>query len=249
MYDAEQLPLPEGHCAEHFNFGAREIRDELLVPYPRTEREVRRHLAEYYAMITHLDREVGRIVDAVEARGELDNTIFVYTADHGLAVGRHGLLGKQNLYDHSIRVPLIFAGPGVPRGERRDALVYTLDAHPTLCDLLGVAVADTVEGRSLTPVMRDASAAGRERLYFAYADLVRAVRDARYKLIEYASEHGRVTQLFDLVDDPVELRNLADDPAQQDRIVALRQALRQFRDDWDELEHPVGQAFWERFRD
>ena len=116
---------------------------------------MRRHIAEYYAMITHLDAETGRLLDVLEQRGLADDTIIVMAGDNGLAVGQHGLMGKQNLYEHSVRVPLIFAGPGVPRGETRDSYAYLLDIFPTLCDLADVPVPDTVTGRSLVPALAD----------------------------------------------------------------------------------------------
>ena len=129
------------------------IRDEVLAPFPRTPEIVQQHIADYYGMITHMDAEMGRVLQTLAANGHLENTIIIYTADHGLAVGQHGLLGKQNLYDHSIRVPSIFAGPGVPEGVTVDALTYLYDVFPTVCDLTDVACPDTAEGCSLVPLM------------------------------------------------------------------------------------------------
>ena len=138
-YDPGRLTLPPNFLPLHpFDNGALDIRDELLAGHPREEVEVRRHIAEYYAMITHLDAETGRLLDVLERRGLIDDTIIVMAGDNGLAVGQHGLMGKQNLYEHSVRVPLIFAGPGVPRGETRDSYAYLLDIFPTLCDLADV---------------------------------------------------------------------------------------------------------------
>ena len=79
-----------------------------LLPFPRTKDAVKGEIASYYAMISEVDANIGRILDALEKSGEADNTIVVLAGDNGLAVGQHGLIGKQNLYDHSIRVPLIF---------------------------------------------------------------------------------------------------------------------------------------------
>ena len=93
------------------------IRDEVLAPFPRTPEIVQQHIADYYGMISSQDAEMGRLLQTLEAKGQLDNTIVIYTADHGLGVGQHGLLGKQNLYNHSIHVPSIFAGPGIPEGD------------------------------------------------------------------------------------------------------------------------------------
>ena len=81
--------------------------------------KIRKHLAEYYAMISHLDAQIGRILDALKATGQFENTIVVFAGDNGLALGQHGLMGKQSNYDHSVHVPLMMMGPGIPEGERR----------------------------------------------------------------------------------------------------------------------------------
>ena len=100
------------------------LRDELLAPHPRTKSAIQRHMADYYAMISHDNFHIQRVVDTLEANGQLEDTIIVYTADHGLSVGQHGLMGKQNMYDHSVRVPLIMMGPGIPAGQQTHALCY-----------------------------------------------------------------------------------------------------------------------------
>ncbi len=94
------------------------LRDEKLAPFPRTEEAVKVHRREYYALISHLDAQIGRILDALEQSGKDRNTWIFFTADHGLAVGKHGLFGKQNMYDHSVRVPFLVAGPSVTPGTR-----------------------------------------------------------------------------------------------------------------------------------
>ena len=150
MYAPEDVELPPNYLGAHpFDNGSLKIRDEVLADFPRTPEEVRRHIAEYRAMITHLDHELGRVLDALEDTGQLDDTLIVFAGDNGLAVGQHGLMGKQNCYEHSVRVPLIFAGPGIPEGGRSAAYVYLLDIFPTLCELIGAPVPDTVEGQSL----------------------------------------------------------------------------------------------------
>ena len=131
MYDPEEIKLPENFLTEHpIDTGALRVRDELLAAFPREPNEIKRHIAEYYAMISHLDHAFGRLLTALQEQGKLDNTIIVFAGDNGLALGQHGLMGKQNLYDHSVRVPLIFAGPGIPEGEQRNSPVYLLDIFP-----------------------------------------------------------------------------------------------------------------------
>ncbi len=248
MYDPSTIPLPGNFMGGHpFDNGQLKIRDEMLADFPRTPEEVRRHLAEYYAMISHLDAQIGRVLEALARAGKADNTIIVFAGDNGLAVGQHGLFGKQNLYDHSVRVPLIFAGPGIPAGQKRDALVYLLDIFPTLCDLTGTPVPDSVEGQSLLPAINNEAEKVRDTLYLAYRHLHRGVRDRRHKLIEYVVDGRRTTQLFDTQSDPLELNNLAEQAAHADKLAELRKELFRLRDAWDDADSEWGRTFWEGF--
>lgn len=211
-YNAAKPPLPENFLPQHpFNNGNMTGRDEELAPWPRTPEIVRQHLADYYASITFLDAQVGRVLNALKAGGLLENTIVVFSSDHGLAIGSHGLFGKQNLYDHSMHAPLLFAGPGVPKGKRADALCYLLDIFPTLGELAGVAGPEGSEGKSLAPVLAGRSDRVRESLFTAYIKAQRAVRDGRWKLLVYPRINK--AQLFDLEKDPGETKDLASDPA------------------------------------
>lgn len=249
-YDHEDLPLPESFLTEHpFDNGSLRTRDERLAALPRDPAEVRRHLADYYAMITHLDAQVGRVLDALEEASERENTLVVFTADHGLAVGRHGLMGKQNVYDHSVRVPLLLSGPGVPSGERRDALSCHFDLYPTLCDLAGIdaPVPETVDGESLAAVVTEDAAPPRERVLCAYENAQRALRGDRYKLVEYLVDGERHTQLFDLEADPAETENLAGDP---DRAEARSRLGRAMRERQAAMDDPLlADADWDVGRD
>ena len=209
-YDPAKLHLPPSFMPEHpFDNGELKVRDELLAPFPRTQEEILRQTAEYYGIISHLDAQVGRVLDALEAQGLAENTIVVFAGDNGLALGRHGLMGKQSLYEHSIRVPLIYAGPGIPKGERREARCYVHDLFPTLCEGLGVPTPESVESRSLWGCFADPAARPYETTFHAYRDLQRAVRGERFKLIEYNVGGDKRTQLFDLFDDPWEINDLA----------------------------------------
>ena len=245
MYDPEEIELPPNFKPQHpFDNGDLETRDEKLAPWPRTPEDVRRHTAEYYAMITHLDAQIGRVLSVLERTGHAEDTIIVLAGDNGLAIGRHGLMGKQSLYDHSIHVPLIMAGPGVPEGRQSDAFCYLLDIYPTLCELIDVPIPDTVEGGSLVPTLRDADEKIRDTLLFAYRGVQRAVQDRQYKLIEYVVDGQRTTQLFDLQADPWELDNLAGDAAHAERVASMRKALLRWRDELDDAQPGQGQLFW-----
>jgi len=249
MYDPANIDLPPNFAGGHpFDTGALRIRDERLAGFPRTPEEAREHIADYYAMISHLDAELGRVLQALDDKGMLDDTVLVFAGDNGLAVGQHGLYGKQNCYDHSVRVPLVFAGPGIPKGHRTGAYAYLFDVFPTLCSLTGTPIPDTVEGKDLTGCMREPGMRLRDSLYFAYTDCQRAVKDHEFKLIEYAVEEcERRTQLFDLTRDPWELTNLADDRDYSGTVANLRSHLARLRDEWGDKEHPMGRRFWERY--
>ncbi len=219
LYPPGKITLPLNFLPQHpFDNGELRVRDEQLAPWPRTPEAIREHIAAYYAMITHLDEQIGRVLKALADSGDAGNTIIVFAADNGLAVGQHGLLGKQNLYEHSVRVPLIIAGPGLPKGRRSEALCYLYDLFPTLCELTGLATPATVEGVSLVPVLRGLQAQVRDSQFFAYRDFQRAVKSNGWKLIVYHVD-GKITlQLFDLRKDPWEMTNLANDPLQAARI-------------------------------
>ncbi len=244
MYDPDEIELPKNFLGGHpIDTGALRVRDETLAAFPRNPAEIRRHLAEYYAMITHLDDAFGRLMASLEERGELDNTIVVVAGDNGLALGQHGLMGKQNLYDHSVRVPLIFAGPGIEAGARRDDLVYLLDIFPTLCELTGTVIPESVEGRSLLPALQGDQQVGRDALYLAYVDSIRGLSDGQHKLIEYACGE---TQLFDLENDPLEMSNLAQSPDAADCLATMRKQLVELAAQWEDTDHPQSETFWSK---
>ena len=219
-YDAAKMPLPKPFYPRHeWDNGETTIRDEQLLPWPRTPEKVREMLAEYYRYISYLDAQVGRVLDALDASPHAKNTIVVYTADSGVARGSHGLIGKQNLYEHSMRVPLILRGPGIPEGKRTDAMCYLFDLLPTLGKLCHVPAPEKSEGIEFTASLRDPSKPARKHLMFAYRNVQRAVRDERWKLIRYPQIDK--TQLFDLQNDPQETVNLAGEPERADRIARL----------------------------
>jgi arylsulfatase A-like enzyme len=248
LYDPEKITLPPNFMGGHpFDNGDLKVRDEVLADFPRDPHDVKRHLAEYYAMVTHLDAQMGRVLAALEATGKMDDTIVVFAGDNGLALGQHGLFGKQNMYEHSVRVPLIFSGKGVPKGERRDAYVYLLDIFPTLCDLTGVDIPKTVEGKSLMSALHNANDHVRDTLFAAYREYQRMVKDDRFKLIEYVVDGRRTTQVFDLQNDPFELHNLADDEAHVETLARLRKIMFQWRDEWDDEKSEWGKTFWNGF--
>ena len=258
VLDPGAPPLPFNHLsctpatypAHPFDNGHLNVRDEQNVSgigKYRTEAVVRNEIGRNYACVDWIDRQIGRVLHRLEdpdgdgntADSVLDNTYIVFTSDHGIAIGRHGLQGKQNLYEHTWRVPYIVRGPGIAPGSRTDALVYLHDTFPTFCDLAGLDPPPTIDGndgRSFRAVLEGTTATHRDRLYGLYAGGskpgMRAVTDGRFKLIKYdvGNDATQVTQLFDLQENPFELLpehgipNLATQPA----YALVRQQLEEF---------------------
>ncbi len=219
-YDPAKIPLPSNYLPQHpFDNGEMAVRDEMLLPWPRSPGAVRQILGDYYRYVSYLDHQVGRILTALARSPHANNTIIVFAADSGVARGSHGLVGKQNVYEHSVRIPLIVCGPGIPADGRTDALCYLFDLMPTLGSLCGVTGPKTSEGREFTGVLKDPSQKSRHHLLFAYRDGQRAVTDGRWKLIRYP-QVGQ-TQLFDLQNDPHEVTNLAKEPEEATRVASL----------------------------
>ncbi|WP_082593336.1 sulfatase-like hydrolase/transferase [Paenibacillus sp. Soil766] len=231
QYDKSDITLPPNFVQEHpFDTGDMVVRDEKLAGWPREKDEIRQHMADYYGMISHMDAQIGRVIAALKEKGIYDNTLIVYTADHGLAVGQHGLMGKQNLYEHSVRIPLIFRGPGVPEGKQLRALASNIDIFPTVAGLCDVDLPEETEGLSLHPIMYGDSDGVRGTVASVYRDLQRMVTDGQWKLIRYYRSPITNTgteriQLFDLLNDPWETNDLSGDPSQVENIERLASEL------------------------
>jgi len=207
--------------------GLTNLRDENLAPHPRTPEAVQTHRSEYYALITHLDDQIGRILKSLDETGLREKTIICFTADHGLSIGHRGLLGKQNLYDPSVRVPFVISGPGIAAGTVRDEPIYLQDIMPTFLDIAGVSVPQSVDFRSLWPVLHGQAGPARQAIYGAYTTTQRMIRTDRYKLILYPL--AQRARLFDLQADPDEMHDLLagenPPPAARDQAALLFEKL------------------------
>lgn len=227
-YDPKQIPLPQNFLPEHpFETGNIGGRDEVLLPTPRTEKDVREDIAVYYAVISHLDEQVGRILKSLDEHGQRDNTIVIFTSDHGLAIGSHGLRGKQNMYEHTMNVPLILSGPMVPKEKKFEAQVYLRDLYPTICDFAGVPLPNEIDGRSIAPILRDETDQIHDYVFGYFRNFQRMIRGDRWKLIHYPQID--MWQLFDLQNDPLELNNLAGDADHADTKRDLQARLRSWQ--------------------
>ncbi|HEY1173709.1 MAG TPA: sulfatase-like hydrolase/transferase [Verrucomicrobiae bacterium] len=223
-YPLTRIQTPTNYLAEYpfkeaIGCGS-DLRDEKLGPFPRTEFAVKTHRREYYALITHLDQQIGRILDELKKTGQEENTWIFFTADHGLAVGHHGLLGKQNMYDHSVRVPFIVAGPGVTKGRRIEAPIYLQDAMATSLALAGAEAPEHVYFNSLLPLIHgDAKLSPYQQIYGAYLELQRSVTARDFKLIVYPKANK--LRLYNLKKDPFEMTDLAGDVKQAGKVKEL----------------------------
>lgn len=227
MYPTEDMEVPANYLdeypySEQMKSG-RGLRDEKLAPFPRTPEIVQVHRREYYALITHLDAQIGRILDALETSGKSDNTYLFYSADHGLAVGQHGLMGKQNLFDHSVRVPLMVSGPGVAENRLDDTKVYLQDVMATSLELGGAERPGHVQFKSLKPLLDGEKTIPYPTIYGAYLDGQRSIVGDNFKMILYPDVP--VVLLFDTDKDPEEMTNLAENPEYLPKMETLARQL------------------------
>ena len=203
------------------------LRDEALAPFPRTAYAIKKHKQEYYALITHLDDQIGEILDAVK---DVDNTYVIFTADHGLSVGRHGLLGKQSLFDHSVRVPFMIMGPKIPKDKKISADIYLQDAMATSLDLAGINKPDYVYFNSVMDLVDGSQEhSNYEAIYGGYTKLQRMIRKDGYKLIVYPKLNKIL--LFNLSEDPEEMQDLAGEDQHQELKNSLLDELIQMQKD------------------
>jgi arylsulfatase A-like enzyme len=191
-----------------------------------TPEQIQANAACYYGMISLLDHHVGRILDHLDARGIADNTLIVFTADHGELLGDHGYWFKSLVsYDESIRVPFLVAGPGIPRGARNPALMNLIDCFPTFCDYAGLPIPWDCEGVDQRPAWEDADVAVRSAVIVEErpgdsAWNQRIIVAEQWKLAYYAGRaHG---ELYDMNRDPQQIVNLWDEPGHaliKDRLI------------------------------
>jgi len=231
MYQAAKMPVPVNFAPRppfkmHPSFPA--LRDQKQLPFPRTKADVRQALTQYYGMITHMDVQIGRVLDTLDRLGLARDTLVIFVSDQGYSLGAHGFVGKQTMYDEGIVTPLILRYPRLPRGKStNDALVSLVDLFPTICESAGVGVPDEVEGQSLLQLYQGAGDWPREHVFSSFHSptahymSTRCIRTGRHKLIQHLLTGE--TELFDLALDPHELKNLAGRP----ELAALQQQLTQ----------------------
>ncbi|MGJ8692959.1 MAG: sulfatase-like hydrolase/transferase [Thalassotalea sp.] len=213
MYDVNNIKVPTNFLAEYpYNEEAgagRSLRDERTAPFPRTEHAIKVTRQEYFALITHMDEQIGRVLAALEKSGKADNTYVFFTSDHGLAVGDHGFLGKQNMYDSSMKVPFLITGPGIPASSTVDAPIYLQDVMATSLAIAGVEKPAQVDFHNILPLAQRKTTQGKyDSIYGAYITTQRMFRHGKYKLIMYP--RANVIRLYDMENDPLETIDLAE---------------------------------------
>ena len=213
MYPLEGIKVPKNFLPEYpyneYAGAGRTLRDETLAPFPRTEYAVKKNLQEYYAAVSYMDTQIGRILDALKASGKADNTYVFFTADHGLAVGDHGFIGKQNMYDHSVRVPLMMTGPGLEAGKIVNAPVYLQDVMATSIELSGLYKPAQVEFNSLLPLATGITEqSSYSSIYGCYYSNQRMILTDKYKMIIYPA--ANIVRLYNVKKDPLEMNDLAE---------------------------------------
>lgn len=232
LYPLEDMPLPPlfrpHERPEHASLA--HLRRIMGFKAMDDETALKRIAAAYYAVVTHIDRQIGQVLAAAEELGLLDNTRILYTSDHGEALGAHGLFGKANLLEPAAGIPLIMCGPDIPAGQVEATPVSQVDLYPSILEGAGVAPLPAeadMPGRSLfhtaartEPVFAEYHAAGSRRG-------VSMLRSGAWKLIAHVDEPP---QLFNLAADPNESRDLGTDPASSSKVAELTRALHAFCD-------------------
>lgn len=224
MYPYDSVKIPENFITEYpHDFGANKIRDERLAPFPRTPYSIQVNRSEYYALITHLDVQIGRILDRLEETGQADNTYIFFTADHGLAVGQHGMMGKQNMYDHSIRVPWLISGPGIPKNVKNSSPIYLQDVMATTLEIANIDKPKYVEFNSVLPLVKGTCKKEDTVVYSTYLNYQRMVRSETFKYIIYPVTG--VELLYNIKKDPLEIRNIVNEKSSIKDLEIMRKLL------------------------
>jgi len=237
MYPLDSISVPESYMPEypfrHDIANGNDLRDEALAPFPRTAYAIKVHTQEYYASITHVDTQIGLIIDALKKSGKMDNTYIFFTADHGLAMGRHGLLGKQSLFDHSIRPPMIVIGPDIPKNNKVKADVYLQDIMATSIEIAGVEKPEYVEFNSFLDLAKgETEKSHYDAIYGAYLKVNRMIRKDGFKLLVYPKINKVL--LFDLKNDPEEMIDISEAPSNKAKVKSLFTELLKLQKDMED---------------
>jgi iduronate 2-sulfatase len=228
MYPRDRIQLPTLSDSDRSRTPEAAYRSAFEEQDKMTDDQRREAIQAYWASTTFMDAQVGHVLDALDRLGLSDNTIVVFTSDHGYHLGDHGLWQKMSLFERSARVPLIIAAPGTKaRGVATRGLAELVDLYPTLAELAGVQPKATLDGVSLVPLLNDPAGTVKDAA-FTQARNGYSVRTSRWRYIEWqAGEQG--TQLYDMDKDPAETTNLAQDAAHAATVSDLKARLGAYR--------------------
>lgn len=235
QYPLDRVKVPVTFQPKHPHVDemcGRNLRDEKLMPFPRTEYAVQVNRQEYFALISHMDAQIGRILDALDASGKADNTYIIFTADHGLAIGQHGLGGKQNMYDHSMRAPFMITGPGIEKGKTISHKIHLQDLAPTTLELAQAEIPESFFYRSLKPLLDGKDTPLYKSIYGAYMKSQRMVVEDNWKLIHLPKSNTQ--ELYNLTDDPLETKDLANDPTHAAKKETLLKRLTELQKEFND---------------
>lgn len=225
-YNMDMPNIPPGHL-ENLHLVFQELRHFKRIATLIPEERIRRARAAYYGMITELDEYIGEVWDELERSGELENTLFIYTSDHGESLGEHGLWHKNNLYDVAVRIPLVMAGAGLPKNVKINTPVAHVDVVATMLDLAGSNAYDKLRGHSVIPILQNNSS---NKQRFAYSESHSEgnctgsfmIRKGDWKYIHFTWYDDL---LFNVAQDPGEFNNLIDKPETADIQAELKKIL------------------------
>lgn len=248
MYDDVDIKLPDNYRDKHgFLFGQENERDEKIAPKPLNEEWCKNELKAYYGMITHLDDEIGKILNRLEQNGYSENTLIIFTSDNGLSISSQGLMGKQSLYEEAIRTPLVVAGPGIDGNTLCHDFVLLQDIFPTICERLGISDVK-LDGVSFAKALNGKNENARLELYLAFTDLIRGVKNKDYKLIKYRPTQGiEINQLFDLKNDKLEQNDLYQKPEYQQVKRDMELLLIELMYKYESYDNEFTTSFWSKY--
>ena len=231
LYHPDELPMPVQWRQEEWSQHPfqRWQREKQALDEPFDEQTLRNAIRAYYGMVSFLDEQVGLVLQALEESGQADNTRIIYTTDHGEQLGEHGMWWKSSMYEGSVGVPFVVAGPDVPAGNVANTNVNLTDCFPAIVEAVGADFAPEDADLPGESVFALAGQEDRPRVVFSEYHAILSptaaymIRDERYKYVHYV---GLPPQLFDMVDDPLETRDLGEDPGYADVRAACERELR-----------------------
>ncbi len=227
MYPLEGIELPYVPSDDLDDIPAFARKETNARRYGMSDRQQREAIRGYYATVSYMDAQVGRVLDELDAQGLTENTIVVFTSDHGFNLGEHTTWQKRSLFEDTLRVPLVMAGPGIPH-DRSSGIMEQIDIYPTIAELAGMAAPKYVHGKSFVELLTDPRAHNWQD-EAAYAVTVNGGESVRNRTWRFNLWRNGDTELYNQETDPNEFTNLAHDPAHTSIAASMNQLLLEMR--------------------